>query len=575
MPAPDDARLLPAINSSGAEAFAAQAARDAADAAPTATGGAFNLIPSGFHGLPPLSPVGAVTDATLPGAAATEPTIVVTPSQPAPPKVTVVANPGASPGAQRAPAATPPGAELTGLMASATAPADPNGDPVDQALAADATARAAPLPAKPGDMGASGAAATAAGQAGHDALVEGGKVDEANAKVEADARQKLADETAAKAAEQKQLRDQATAHVDELRQRAAKEPFHTLFEGKPGQMALAAFGILLGGSSYAQGHVNQSLGILDRAIKQDFDVQQAKHAQLWKDVDTAMQQGQALRSDQLQEMADFRARQAQTIDAVIAKGRESAASSKNKQGIAAWDVKEAQLSFERDKAYDEVTRLKQAQLETARHNRAEEGIQRTHAAAAMLGAKGKANADQEEKVYKLAARAFPSVDLAKKAVKESNDVHEAIDRLKTNPSSLTNALELGGIVKLIEGRNSIAGLKMAKDAAGNVSSGFMDELSKALTGNQGASRRQTLIHELETIATSKDQATANYRKQAETATSRLRKHAPEAMDAWVGGIFGEGRQAPALSGQDAAASAWAAANPNDPRAARIRARLGM
>lgn len=488
--------------------------------------------------LPPLG-------TPVPQAPPQDSTIVVTPAPAPPPQVTVVPKPPGPPSARPAGTGgpTPPSAELQGLMANATAPADPNGDAVDQALAADATARAAPPPAKPGDMAASGAAANAAGQAQSAALLESGAADQTANAAETAAREKLAKETEQKAAEQKQIRDAAAAHVQQLREAAAKAPYHTLFEGEPGNMVLAGIGILLGSASFSANHVNQATGLIDRAIKQNFDTQQAQHAQLWKGVETAIEEGKQLRADQLDDMANFRARQAQTLDAVIAKGTEMRGRAKNKEMAAALDAKNAQLSFERDKAYDEVSRLKAAQLETERHNKAEEGIQRTHAAAAMLGAKGKANADQEEKVYKLAARAFPSYKDAQKAVKESNDVHDAIDRLKTNPSSLTSALELGGIVKLIEGRNSIAGLKMAKDAAGNVTSGFMDELSKALTGNQGAQRRQTLINELETIASSKDRQASQYRKQAESATSRLRKHAPEAVDSYLTGIFGEPRAA--------------------------------
>lgn len=476
-------------------------------------------------------------------------TIVVSPAPAAPPQVTVVPKPPGPPSARPAGTGgpTPPNAELQGLMANATSPADPNGDAVDQALAADATARAQPAPgqSKPGDMAASGAAAAAAGDAQHQALVEQGNADQTNANAEAAAREAMAKETERKAAEQKQIRDTAAAHVQQLREKATNQPYHSFWANKSaGQEVLAGIGILLGSASFSANHTNEAVGIIDRAIKQDFDTQQAQHAQLWKGVESAMEEGRQLRADQLDDMANFRARQAQTLDAVIAKGTALAAASKNKAGVAALDAKNAQLAFERDKAYDEVTRLKHAQLETERHNKAEEGIQRTHAAAAMLGAKGKANADQEEKVYKLAARAFPSYKDAQKAVKESNDVHDAIDRLKTNPSSLTSALELGGIVKLIEGRNSIAGLKMAKDAAGNVTSGFMDELSKALTGNQGASRRQTLINELDSIASTKDRAAAGYRKQAESATSRLRKHAPEAVDSYLSGIFGEPRSTP-------------------------------
>lgn len=313
------------------------------------------------------------------GAPAQDSTIVVTPAPTPPPKVTVVPKPPGPPSALPAGTGgvTPPSPELQGLMANATAPADPNGDAVDQALAADAVSgRASANAPKPGDMAASGAAATAAGQAQSAALRDTGDAEAQAAAAETKAREQQARELETKAAEQRQIRDQAAAHVQQLREKAAKEPYHTLFEGAPGSMALAGIGILLGSASYSANHVNQASALIDRAIKQNFDVQQAKHAQLWKDVETAMEEGRQLRADQLDDMANFRARQAATLDAVIAKGKELSGRAKNREMAAALDAKNAQMAFERDKAYDEVARLKAAQLETERHNKADEGIGR-------------------------------------------------------------------------------------------------------------------------------------------------------------------------------------------------------
>lgn len=474
-------------------------------------------------------------------------TIVVTPSPAPPPKITVVPKPPGPPSAQPAGAngPTPPSPDLQGLMASATAPADPNGDAVDQALAADAADRGRPSanPAKPGDLAASGAAAAAAGDRERQALAEGGQIDQQNAAAEATARAQQAKELEQKAAEQKAIREQSAAHIQQLREKAAREPYHALLEGEPGRMALAAFGILLGSASYSANHVNQAAGMLDRAIKQNFDMQQARHAQLFKDVELAMEEGRQLRADQLDEMSAFRARQAATLDAVIAKGKELSALSKNKQAVAALDAKNAQLAFERDKAYNEAQRLKAAQLEAERHNKAEEGIGRGRLAIEAAKERRAAGADQDEKVIKLAGRAYPATKDAIKAVKTADDAAELVNTLKTNPSSLASSLGLERLVSVFSGggRASITALKMVKPNAGSWLDVTADDLSRAFTGTQGSALRANLTKVAEEEARHADSVVTEHRGKATKALAGLAKHAPDAVNNYINGIFGEPR----------------------------------
>lgn len=502
-------------------------------------------------------------------------TIVVTPSPAPPPKITVVPKPPGPPSAQPAGTGgvTPPSPEIQGLMANATTPPDPTGDAVDQVLAAEAAdhGRASAKPPTPGDMAASGAAATAAGQAQSAALTEAGAADQQAAAAETKAREQQARETEQKAAEQKQIRDQATAHVQELREKAAKEPYHAFLQGEPGRMVLAGLGILLGSASYSANHVNQANGLVDRAIKQDFDRQQAQHAQLWKDVDAAMAEGQQLRADQLDEMANFRARQAQTLDAVIAKGKELSGRAKNKEMAAALDAKNTQLAFERDKAYDEVSRLKAAQLETERHNKAEEAIGRTHAGAAMLAAKSKANADQDEKVIKLAGKAYPATKDAIKAVKTADDADELVKTLKTNPSSLASSLGLERLVSVFSGggRASITALKMVKPNAGSWLDITADDLSRAFTGTQGSALRSNLTKVAEEESRHATDVVEGHREKARGALKGLAKHAPDAVENYITGIFG-GPRTSAESPRIALARE-ALADPAAPAAVKARA----
>lgn len=480
-------------------------------------------------------------------APADDSTIVVSQPPAPPPQITVVPKPGTPAAAPGAGAALPPARpdnELLGLAAAATSPASPTGDAVDQALAADAAARGVPPPAKPGDLAASGAAATAAGAAQKAALTEAGAVDQTNAAAETAAREKLARESEIKAAEQKKDRDTSAAHVQQLRDKAAKEPYHSFWETKTAaQEALAGIGLLLGAASLSAGHVNQSIGIIDRAIKQDFDAQQAKHAQLFKDVDQAIEQHQQLRSDQLDDMSNFRARQAQTLDAVIAKGKELGALSKNKQAVAELDAKNTQLAFERDKAYSEAERLKQASLETARHNKAEEGLQRAKA--------NRENAaGMDEKVIKLASRAFPANKDALKAVKVADDSVELVKTLKENPSSLASSLGLERLVSVFSGggKASVSALRMVKPNAGSWSDITADDLSRAFTGKQGTALRTNLIKVADEEARHATEVVEGHRAKGQAALKGLSKHAPEAVDNYLTGIFGAKREPMAPAG---------------------------
>lgn len=189
------------------------------------------------------------------------------------------------------------------------------------------------------------------------------------------ARNQLAADAQRKLTEQHEARTAAEQRVQLLREKASKAEYHSFWQDKSaGQMVLAGLGILAGGVNWDPHHQNQAVELIQSAIKQEFQQQEAQHAQLWKDVEAAMQQGQQLSSDQLREMGDFRAQQALKLDAVIAKGREMVAANKAHGETLALKQQLSQLEFNREHALDESTRLHQAAEETKRHNRAEEGL---------------------------------------------------------------------------------------------------------------------------------------------------------------------------------------------------------
>lgn len=524
--------------------------------------------------------LGGVTGHAPPAAA--PPALALATPPPAPVSPPVAAPPSSTPGGQRPPMsapAAPGGPPLGELMAAATAPPDPNGDAVDQELAA-ARAPAAGA-ARPGDLAAGDARARAAEQGQEGALAEQGRVEAADLGAERQAKEQQAREAADKLRQQETDRQQADLEIRKARDEAAKRPFHTFWSDKTaGQKILAMIGIVLGGFSWDPKNRNEAVDIVNASIARDFEKQKEEHAQLWKDVDTAMQQGQALRSNQLQEMSAFRLNQALKLEAVIAKGSELSAGAKNAVGIATLKANNAKLGYARDQAYEEARRLAAAAEETARHNRAEEAVQRGHLAVSRAAGKRAADADQDEKVIKLAKRAFPGSTEALKAVKSATEAEGLIEELKKNPSALAQSLSTERLASVFGGggKPSVAVLHMIDPNATSWAGLAQDKISKAFTGNSGDAIRKNLIR---MAADERDHAVEvreGHRAKGAAALKGLAKHAPEAVDNYLNGIFGEAR-APAAAAPvapaDAAAIAWAKGHAGDPRAARILQLHGM
>lgn len=347
---------------------------------------------------PPPDPVALDPDApsgipAAPLVPAPPPRLALVPPPPAPVPVAAPAPPVAGqPGARPSPAAG--GEPLGELMAAATAPPDPGGDAVDQALAAGRAPAA--VAAKPGDLTASATRAAGAEADQEAALKRQGEVEAANAAREAEVKQKAADEAARRQAIQEQARAESDRAIQAAREAAAKKPFHGFWEDKSvGQRILAMIGIMLGGVSWDKNNRNEAADIINQSIARDFEKQKEEHAQLWRNVDAAQQQGQSLRANQLQEMGSYRLNQALQLEAVIAKGNQLAAGAKNEVGIAALRANNAKLGYARDQAFEEARRLDAAARESARHNQAEEAIGRGHLAVARTNAAtGKQGAEE-------------------------------------------------------------------------------------------------------------------------------------------------------------------------------------
>lgn len=263
-------------------------------------------------------------------------------------------------------------------------PAAPVAAPLPAPVAVEATPAAAPaapapkphvtvpaaasLPQPTAALQASAEKVNEADRAHADAMAATGETEQANAENEAEARDKAARDLKTQQALQSMDRQEAETKVQQARDAAKAKKFTGIFEGDHGAARLIATGIaqILGSLSFDANHVNQVTKQIDDAIRMHFQTQEAEKADLWRDVQAAMDQKQALRADQLQEMGDFRANQAAALDAVISKGKALSALSKNKEGVAAIEANNARLGFERDKAIDEAKRLYIAQAEKHR-----------------------------------------------------------------------------------------------------------------------------------------------------------------------------------------------------------------
>jgi hypothetical protein len=217
------------------------------------------------------------------------------------------------------------------------------------------------------------------------AMATTGETDQAALGLEREEREKQARDLKTQSALQAMDRQEADSAVQRARDEASKKKFTGIFRNEDGtknwgRIISGGIAQILGSLSFDANHVNSVTTQIDNAIKEKLQQQEAEKADLWKNVQSAMDQKQALTHDQLREMADFRAGQAATLDAVILKGKELSALSKNKEGVKAVEANNARLGFERDKAVEEARRLQQSAIEKKRVDDSE--ISKNYAAAA-------------------------------------------------------------------------------------------------------------------------------------------------------------------------------------------------
>jgi hypothetical protein len=505
------------------------------------------------------------------------------PPAPAPPA------PGAAPPAGRRPPVPPataaPGGDLSllQLATAATVPPNAGGDAVDRELAAASAAGAAPA-AKPGDL-AAGAARAAAAEADQEAaLRKQGEIEQQTLAAESAEKRRAADEALKRQAAQEAARAASDAQIQAAREKAQKEPYHSFWADRSlGQRALAMLGIILGGVSWDKNNRNEAVDVLNQAIARDFEKQKEQHAQLWKDVETAQQQGQSLRSNQLQEMQQFRLNQALQLEAVLAEGNKLSANAKNEVGIAALKANNAKLGFARDQALDEARRLGAAAEEAKRHNQAEEAIGRGHLGLARAKATADKGAAEELKVAAALDRQLGKDKVTTGRLAAFDKLNEARAAIATgNPVAIQGAID--SYVRAQTGLGARPGsIKLFTDRLG----GSLDQLRAFIEEKKTGALPPAMIKRFTSAV---DAATNDNREELKKSralhekallSSPEYKRHPEVVKAHLDDRFsavsGENAEpaAPALSAADQAAISWAKGHAGDPRAARILQLHGM
>jgi hypothetical protein len=334
---------------------------------------------------------------------------------------------------------------------------------------------------------------------------------------------------------------EADQKIDAIRQQAAKKKFVGLFEGEGGgrRFVLAGLAQILGSVSFDSNHVNQATKLIDDGIRMHFEQQQAEKADLWRQVASAVDQRQMLSKDLLTQMAEFRANQAASLDAVIAQGKSMASRSKNKEGIAALNANNSRLAFERDKAIDESRKLWVASAENERHHRAEEEIQRQHLAVQRANQKKASDIEGEEKVAKIARRLFDE-NTAKKVSHVAEEAHGLVKMLKENPSALASGLGMERLVSVFSGggKASVQALKLADHEAGSWADVTADKIMKNLTGKQGEGKRKLLVQIAEQEAAQAEKLKAHSKAAADAGLRGLERKFPDAVKNYKEAIFG-------------------------------------
>ena len=251
---------------------------------------------------------------------------------------------------------------------------------IDQTVAAPAATPAAPAapatppaPVDPVTQLQTDTAAVPVAQAAQSAAqAEQGAIDQQTTAETAEERARDAADRAAQLQYNQDALD-ANRRKQEIAQKSAETPYHE-FKISTGRQILASIGQILGGFSYDPHHQNQAVEIYQSAIKQDLEQQRAQHENLWRNVESAVQEGHQLSADQLEQMKDFEQTKAEKLQAIIDKGEALKAFSKNEAGKAALDAEHAKLRAQLDDTIVNATRLQRAQAETERHDKATEGL---------------------------------------------------------------------------------------------------------------------------------------------------------------------------------------------------------
>lgn len=234
-----------------------------------------------------------------------------------------------------------PGGSLTPeqLAAAATVPLTPTASPIDAELA-KLPASAAPVvpePKTPEEAAARNASkATEIG----DETVKNAEEKAANDVEGAKARKTFTDDHAREFQKlldrQEQHRQAAEQAVTVARNKAETEPYHTLWETRSIAQKLAiSFGLLVGGVSWNENHVNRGEKMLEAATAQDFEIQKQKHADLWRAVNEAQQGAKDLDANQLRDLSAFNASQGAKWDRISSELGALIAANKGRSDVSA------------------------------------------------------------------------------------------------------------------------------------------------------------------------------------------------------------------------------------------------
>jgi hypothetical protein len=134
---------------------------------------------------------------------------------------------------------------------------------------------------------------------------------------------------------QEQHRIAAQQAVTIARNKAETAPYHTLFETRTiGQTVAIGVGLLLGGISWNENHVNRGEAMLNSAMKEDFEKQKLQHADLWRAVNEAQQGVRDLDANQLRDLSAFNASQGAKWDRISSELGAMIASNKGKSDVS-------------------------------------------------------------------------------------------------------------------------------------------------------------------------------------------------------------------------------------------------